>query len=304
MRDSQLVAGVGIVGGIIFLTIILVSSSIGKLEYYEMGFSRNKVTGTVNRKKVYAGGTHFVGLAKNFVKFPSIAIATSLEDLSVYTASSELDAGTPAVLDVNFQYLLVQDELIDLYEATNINYRPYIRNIAIDKVKNIAPKFTADEYLEDRITVEQEMREELKMELRNVHVDVIDMQLLGISFPPAFITKKLNTAIQDERNAAEQFKKNATVIRGETSKQVKYIENDVLLTTKTADANSVAIQANATHKATRVFEDARTDAVYDFVDTLDITDTQQILSVDLFFRLLKQQNNIVMGADQNLLLSV
>lgn len=74
--------------------------------------------------------------------------------------------------------------------------------------------------------------------------------------------------------------------------------------TKTADAQSVAIQANATHKATRVFEDARTDAVYDFVDTLDITDTQQILSVDLFFRLLKQQNNIVMGADQNLLLSV
>ena len=48
--------GLIVLGVACLLVVILVPMSFGDLEYYEMGFTRNKATGEVDTSKVYYGG--------------------------------------------------------------------------------------------------------------------------------------------------------------------------------------------------------------------------------------------------------
>lgn len=271
--------------------------AFSRLEYYQIGFVRNKLSGKVDRTKVYDGGTYWLGVEKNFITFPSIAIQESLINLSVFTASTTENAGTTAYLDIYFQYTLREDELNDLYEATNLNYRSYIRNIAIDAIKNEAPLYSADQFLQERLQIEEQLKETLTSKLSEFYVVVIGMQLREISFPNEFYKNKLNAAIQDERNAEENYRKEATITRGETLKEVKFIDNDALLVEKNAQSQAALIRANATHYSTRIYEDSRIDSIQKFCAQLGINETAQILSIDMYFQLLdQQQNSVLVGA--------
>ena len=121
-------------------------------------------------------------------------------------------------LNVYFQYQLKVKELAKLYEQTDLNYRSYIKNIAIDAIKNEAPLYSADQFLQERMQIEEKLKATLTSKLNDFYVDVVGMQLRQIEFPYEFYRNKLNAAVQDERNSEENYRKEANITRGKNLK--------------------------------------------------------------------------------------
>jgi len=162
--------------------------------------------------------------------------------------------GTTVNLNVYFQYKLKVKELAKLYEQTDLNYRSYIKNIAIDAIKNEAPMYSADQFFQERMQIEQNRKEALTSKLNDFYVDVVGMQLRQIEFPFEFYRNKLNAAVQDERNSEENYRKEGNITGGENLKEVKFVQNDASLLEKNAQSRAALILANATHASTRVYE--------------------------------------------------
>jgi hypothetical protein len=58
----------GIISAIIVI-IVLIATSISKLEAYEVGLEYNPNAVTINGGKLYTEGTHFLGPGHYFIKF-------------------------------------------------------------------------------------------------------------------------------------------------------------------------------------------------------------------------------------------
>lgn len=62
----------GIVGGIVsaaILIIVLIATSIQKLEPYEVGLEYNPNSISINQNKLFTSGTYFLGPGYRFIKF-------------------------------------------------------------------------------------------------------------------------------------------------------------------------------------------------------------------------------------------
>ena len=55
------------------------------------------------------------------------------------------------------QYFLNKDELKLLHDAYGLGYRPVIEKVALQSIKNAAPKFTVEEYRLERERISQDL---------------------------------------------------------------------------------------------------------------------------------------------------
>ena len=129
-KACKIGGGCGCLGFFIF--VICISVSFSKLEYYEYGFSKRSTTGAVDRSKVYGpGGNFYLGPDYTFVTFPADQIHVEQNDLDAWSKKSAGDAGTSVMIDISFQYQLVAEELPLLFDKRNINFKPFVENLAL-----------------------------------------------------------------------------------------------------------------------------------------------------------------------------
>ncbi len=272
----------------VFLTIIIVPLSFSKVHYYEIGLIKNRTTGTVDRTKIYESGYHNIGPVNEFLTYPAMSQLKSLDKLSIWSSASESDAGIYLEIDISFSYNLIKEKLGDLYNKVGVNYDSLITNLAISTFKNEAVKWSADEYLFKRRIIEKRMLKEIaKILEEEAHCKVTSLQLRDIIFPPSFYTRKLDTAVQIQKNIAETYTSQANIIKGETSQLVQYIINRGIQTTKLADSQSINIKSFAATEALKMIQDARINGLSLIRTELGIADPKQFLSLDYMLQLEK-----------------
>lgn len=282
---------------VLFFTILL-ATSFTKVDYYEMGFAKRVSTGTVEREEVFEMGSYCWGPDYTITKFPKSVTNMDLIGVSVWTKASAESAGTTVTIAVSFQYKLIPDKLPDLYAQTGLNFEPLVRNLALEKVKNGAVEFSSDQYLEQRRSIEARFRVLVEEALADVFMNVVGFQLREINFPEAFRFHRLNAAIQIERNAAETYRLQTTVTRGETARMVTVLRNSKDYIVRDGQAQATLIAANAKHFSTRLYENLRTDAIGNFCDALGITANEHKLSIDFMFNVLADASSrVFMGVD-------
>lgn len=296
MSDQQNIAiccGVTGVSTVLILILILIPMSYSRVYYYEYGLEKSRTTGKVNRNEVYYSGNHFLGPDNLFVIYPASYQNLYLPDLSIWSRASLTDAGTLLNVDVSFQYQLIGKNLGKLYDKVGENYETLIQNLAISSIKNEAVNYSADEYLSSRRTIEDNMFKSLKDTLfSNADTNLESFQLRTIRFPDLFYQRKLDAAIQNQKNNAEQYKKESQIIRGETDQQVAYILNDANYVIELAKAQAKNKVKNAENNATQIIQNARNDGLYILEKLLNIQSKDHILSLDYILQLEKQKQQM------------
>ncbi|XP_067928709.1 uncharacterized protein [Watersipora subatra] len=150
--------------------IILVTQSFSDVHYYEFGFVKSKVTGTVDTSKVWTGGRFWIGPGKTFKVFDSIGQVISLPAATVFAAPDELANGAAAgelgtavgaslviTISVEIVYFLVEEDLTLLHDEYDVSYHDLMTSSAQAALKDTASKFTLQQFYRDREVVEAEL---------------------------------------------------------------------------------------------------------------------------------------------------
>ena len=128
--------GLLVLGVVCLLIVILVPMSFGDLEYYEMGFTRNKATGEVDTSKVYYGGRHFVGIMYEFKKFKTTKFSKQYNRINVFNKEK-----MQIVISCSLQFVLRPEDLKELHDAYDIRYEPIITLTAGAAIKGLEIAF-------------------------------------------------------------------------------------------------------------------------------------------------------------------
>lgn len=285
---------------VVFIFVCILS--ISRLHYYEIGFKRKRTSGIVDRSKVYTAGRYWLGLNGVFVKYPANAIDEFLVDLSAWTRATvdssssddagidggiNADAGTAVLIDLGFQYQLIPNKLAELYSKVGTNFEGYVKNIAINTIKNNATLFSSDEFIKSRVIVEKAFKEALSSALEEeANCKLVGLQMRHISFPETFMERKLQASIQELKNQAEEYRKTASISRVETRRQAREKENDAFEIEQTAIAQAELVKQKALNEAKRLKEASRSDGLKLITDNIGVTSTKHVVSLDYMISLM------------------
>lgn len=274
-------AVLGVVG--VLLLIILLPLSFAGVEYYELGFKRQKSTGTVDTDEVYPGGNYLVGPDIEFKTFKASAHFEYLRDVAVFT-SDKLEVK----LDVTFQYFLKKEDLHILHRNYDLYYQNVIRTSAIDALKGEAPNFKTREYINNRENLEASLYKAVRERLggmccmedcyvyefacpegcknytlcddkteKGLWVFVKYFQLGAVDIPSGVEDRYLRALTLKEEADREELLQEAQVVRKSTEAEVRDIQNRAKEISQNAEAQAKLMSTVAGANYTATVEKAR-----------------------------------------------
>jgi len=268
--------------------------------------SQIKATGRVDTSEVYSRGQYLLGPAKTFLKYQADAHHEVLDDLSVFSAGgSNQSIGLEFKIDVDFTYLLIQDEVGVLHQELASSYQTVIVSRAKDAIKNAAIFVTFTEYFQDRLTVELRFRNAVQARwdaAPSLHCQLDQFHLGRIQIPDSVAGIQLEAKVQNELNDKESFIQQAKIERELTAVEVNKIlldKNKVLRTTQ-AEAN--LLRATARIEASQIKADAQLNGTQFLFQSVGINSQSQMASFT-YIRNLANRDSVNLGdgflSDQN-----
>mmetsp|Transcript_4957 Transcript_4957/g.15703 ORF Transcript_4957/g.15703 Transcript_4957/m.15703 type:complete len:314 (-) Transcript_4957:60-1001(-) len=241
-------------GGILIL--ILMPMSWVKVEYYQGCLKTQRSTGKVDRSTVWRTGNHLIGPDYVFRCY-EISSQNFNERLSVWSRSSESDAGSSLELDVSFQYAMDVKRLGDLYSKVALDFEGLVASKAIDALKNTAPLFGVDQFLTQRPLIEATLMRNVSSAIEDIFARVVSFELRDVRPEDEYQRARLAAAIQEESNAKELYSQQATLVRERTAVEVQQVENDAVSVRAAATAEASYLTSAAKYQATEKVENAR-----------------------------------------------
>ena len=240
----------------ILLLCILLPLSFSYVEYYEYGLDQSKISGAVDTEQVYPRGRYVIGPSHRFIKYQADAHYEEFQELSVFSAGGSNESiGLEFLVDVDFTYFLIEDEVGLVHEELASNYREVISSRAKDGIKNAAIFVTFTEYFQDRKNVEDRFRNAVQDRWNanpSLHCTLDQFHLGRIRIPDSVADKQLESRVQNERNDQEEFLQQAQIERELTAVEVNAINLDTIKVLRTAEAEASLIRAIAVAEAERI----------------------------------------------------
>lgn len=300
--------GLMAVGVACLLVVILVPMSFGDLEYYEMGFTRNKATGEVDTSKVYYGGRHFVGIMLEFKKFKTTKFSKQYNRINVFNKEK-----MQIVISCSLQFILRPEDLKQLHDAYDVRYEPIITLTAGAAIKGAATRFSIDEFRLNRTYVAEGMRkavsdaldggccrkecprpdscekgctpyEQCAQDKKGMYSALAGFQLRLVDLSASQTKRFLRQVLEQELKDTELFKQEEKVTRKKTEEleaEINNLANEVsqnanaerALIEKTADIRSQQIVANATNRGLALIHEKLNITKEEHKKTLDYVRT-------------------------------
>ena len=283
-----------VITGLVLL-IILLPLSFGYVEYYEYGLDQRKTTGSVDTTQVYARGRYLIGPDHRFIKYQADAHYELFDRLSVFSAGGSNESiGLEFLVDVDFTFFLIQDEVGELHEELASNYREVITSRAKDGIKNEAVSVSFTEYFQNRKEVETRFRNAVQTrwnEAPSLHCTLDQFHLGRIRIPDSVYLKQLESRVQNERNDREEFLQQSQLEREQTLVQVNTINLETEKVLRTARAEASLIRAVANAEAERIKAQANINSTAMLLDSSGI-DTQDQITAFSYIRTLRNRENV------------
>ena len=291
--DSKTVAIIGVVSVAALLILILVPMTFSYVDYYEYGLAQRKTTGSVDTNRVYGKGRYNMGPDYKFIKYQADAHVEPLRSLSVFSAGeSNSSIGLDFLVDVDYTFLLLKDEIGLVHQEIATSYRDVITSRAKDAIKNEAASVTFTQYFQDRNAVEERFRNAVQKRWNAtppLHCTLDQFHLGRIQIPESVAQKQLEAKIQNERNDQEAFLQQAQLEREATSVQVNTILLQEQKVLRTAQAEAALIRSKATSEASQVIADAQTVGTKDLLTAADITGQEHLIAFTYIRTLQKRE---------------
>lgn len=230
----------GVFGGLATLLFIFVPFSLHQVDTGEVAVVREY--GTI--KEVKQPGLYFDGWLKNKYDY----FDTKVKQIDLTTQAYTFDKQT---VDLNFalQYQIDNLQVCKLAETygTVEQVSDKIENVALDKIKAIFAQKTADQIIEDRISIVQSVKEAVNQAVNpeTYYLTVKDIVLTNIDF-----TDDYEAAVA-AKVAQKQALEKALI---EQEQALKQAENDKKIAEQkaSADAEVAKIQAEAAAEVARI----------------------------------------------------
>lgn len=274
--------------------VILLPISIQKLEYYQYGLLKS-AGGSVDTDKVYGSGRTLGGPAKSFVTYPANAIQQHFDQLEVFSAGADSSVGLSFKVDIDYTYLLIEEEVGELHNELAKSYQDVISARTRDAIKNEAIYFTFNEYFQNRTKIERRFREAVILrwdEKPSVHAMLDQFYLGRIRITDSVAGRQLDAAIQNERNEMEANQQQAELEREQTASEVNTITLEADNVLRTAEAEADLIRSNAVSEASQITAEAEIDGLVSLFNEAQIQ-TEEEKTAYTYVRNLYTQRNTV-----------
>lgn len=219
----------------------------------------------------------------------------SVEGLSVFSAGGTNESiGLEFLVDVDFTYLLIKDEIGELHKELASNYANIIVSRAKDAIKNEAIYVTFEQYFQSRKEVEERFRQAVEKRWEaspSLHCELDQFHLGRIRIPESVATKQLQSTVQNERNDKETFLQQAQLERESTAVQVNTINLERTKVIKTADAQANVIRAKAKAEADQIVAQAQINGTRYLLESSSIA-TQDHKSAFTYIRTLRNRKDL------------
>ncbi|KXJ14768.1 uncharacterized protein LOC110238398 [Exaiptasia diaphana] len=307
------------------LLIIILPMSFGDVEYYEIGFAKQKSTGKVDTTKVYTMGRYLIGPDYTFKKFRSDAHFEKLVKIGVFTKDK-----IEVEISFAFQYFLKAEDLHDLHQQYDLFYKPIVRSTANAAIKSIAADITISDYLRKRETVENKLfkavadrlggkccRKDCKVNKcrqgclpyrdckksdKGVFVDVRYFQLLDFDIHNDVKSRYLRQVTEREQEEEANFKLKEKIERKETDRLMNTLQNEAQQIKQNASAESTVIMAKAEADALVQVEQARNTGLAQVFTSLGIK-TESHKASYIYLTALRQQHKAKININYNTLMA-
>jgi len=275
-----IVAGGGI---LILLVVVIIAISFDTVEPTEWGIAYNTWTKNVYKEYIYESGRYMIGFMYSFITFPRNYVNYEFSDRSHANSSplkTRTKEGLGLVLHISFQYQLVPEKLVQLYEFSNINYEQTFSRIARDTILQEAGSYEAPQYWGNRTQIGLNMMNLLDEELQKAFARCKGLQILKIELPQSFEDSIVATQVEVQKTTMKGLEQQAerirqqtnvliseaaqkiTVIDASASAQVYYLKQ---LAQATAKKNTLGIESwvyEQTRKVLNLTEDEFSDYIY------------------------------------------
>eukprot|EP00339_Tiarina_fusa_P002084 CAMPEP_0117020172 /NCGR_PEP_ID=MMETSP0472-20121206/15374_1 /TAXON_ID=693140 ORGANISM="Tiarina fusus, Strain LIS" /NCGR_SAMPLE_ID=MMETSP0472 /ASSEMBLY_ACC=CAM_ASM_000603 /LENGTH=313 /DNA_ID=CAMNT_0004725319 /DNA_START=158 /DNA_END=1099 /DNA_ORIENTATION=+ len=279
----------------VLLILILVPLTFSYVEYYEYGLDQRKTTGAVDTDTVYPPGRHNLGPDHRFIKYQGDAHYEVLDGLGVFSAGGSNESiGLEFIIDIDFTFLLIEDEIGDLHRELASNYRNVIVSRAKDAIKNEAIFVTFTEYFQARKSVEERFRNAVQArwsEQPSLHCMLDQFHLGRIQIPDSVANKQLESRVQNERNGREEFLQQAQLERELTAVEVNTIELERERILRTAQAQASLLRSKAQSEAARIKAQAQINGTKLLLEAAGFV-TEDHVSAFSYIRTLRNRDNV------------
>lgn len=305
------------------LLVILLPISYKSLHYYEMGFKKQKSTGSVSLDHVYESGLHLIGPDFEFKVFPASGQFLSLQRVKAFTAD-----GLEVMVTAHLQYFLRNYELQDLHKKFNLDYEDVMETSAVDALKGALTTFNTREIVSKRKEIESVCYKAVRERLggiccapqdkckswkyacpvncknrdicedsdKGLYVNIKYFQLDEIEIPNSVEERFLRQLTLQEESEREKLLQTAAVTRKETQSMVQKIHNTAYEIREEAEATSKLIQITSRANYTSEIETARSIGLSKLYKALGITQQSHKNSFD-YLRTLRGMDNIWLTVD-------
>jgi hypothetical protein len=279
----------------VLLIVILVPLTFSYVEYYEYGLDQRKTTGLVNIDRIYGHGRYNLGPDHHFIKYQADAHLEAFDQLSVFSAGGSNESiGLEFLVDIDFSFFLIENEIGILHKELASNYREVIVSRTKDAIKNEAIYITFTEYFEARKEVEARFRAAVQARWTSkpsLHCTLDQFHLGRIRIPDSVANKQLESRIQNERNDKEQFLQQAQLERELTAVEVNQINLETQKILRTAQAEASLIRAKALALAERTKAQAGINGTKLLLAASDIV-TQEHKTAFTYIRTLRNRKTV------------
>ena len=279
----------------VLLVLILVPMTFSYVEYYEYGLDQRKTTGSVDTEQVYAPGRYALGPDHRFIKYQRDAHFEYMDALSVFSAGGSNESiGLGFLVDIDFTFLLKEDEIGEVHKELASNYKNVIISRAKAAIKNEATSVTFSEYFQARKEVEERFRDAVQARWQDtppLHCDLDQFHLGRIQIPESVETKQLEARVQNERNKKEEFFQQAQLERELTSVEVNSINLERERVLRTARAQASLLRSKARSEAARIKAQAQINGTRLLLHSAGI-ETEDHISAFSYIRMLKERDSV------------
>ncbi|CAD7956787.1 unnamed protein product [Amoebophrya sp. A25] len=184
--------------------IVLIAISFSVLEATEMGLNYSSVSKSVSQEKLYPAGRHMLGVGHSFKIYPKDQQTVQFPGDKYKHLEARTFDGLEVILDLQFQYRLVEDltSVLRIYYDWGLRYDFAYAIVSRNMLRDTASTWTAFEFFYNRTEIEAAMQTQLTQRIEADGGLLDDLQLLVINLPSAF--EEELTATEQVRQEIEQ----------------------------------------------------------------------------------------------------
>ena len=308
---SEYAIGIGstiilfIIGSVVFVFVFLLVP-VAPNQY---GIGITGVTNVAEFDKVYENGLywrpfgHFLIFPANLqsVEFADVAESETSPDPIGRLSARSMD-GLDVSFRINFNFKLIKNEVIDLYQQFGNTWREDIVQISRGTLRTSASQFRAIHFFNNASMIEITMESELTDALKQAHADLGFFQLKGVRLPIAFESalERVQTAQQEIEIA--QFEQDAARIRAQTLIIEAQAQANITIIEAEAEAEKIRINAGAIADQLNITITAQGEAFLQVGQDMGFNTTEMLTYMWIQAILEHDESLLIIGADTPIIL--